>query len=165
MHVNTDIMLLDIIHRPLFIWHTTFRRLDSVSTRLLSGQVTSRGKFSVRYQHKRTQFSYLFYTGQSCSFVTSCDAGSPNWGDVPAGSTDQMTYSRHEGESLTLTVRGVCFKPQHLRFFPSYFMAFFVRVLSWIWFSDQDTQLGGLSHLDSHHRRRSHKTTASSSAA
>jgi hypothetical protein len=62
-------------------------------------------------------------------FDFCCDNGSPDGRDVQAGLTDRKVYQRHVGGFLVFPVRGVWFNPQDLLFIPTYFVAFFVRIM------------------------------------
>jgi hypothetical protein len=88
-----------------------------------------RDEFSVWYQHKKHKFLHLIYTGHSCCSNFCCDNGSPDARDVQTGMTDRMVYQRHVGGFLVFSICCVWFILQDLRFIPTYFVAFFVRML------------------------------------
>jgi hypothetical protein len=50
------------------------------------------------------------------------------------GLTERIIYQRHVGGFLVFPVCGVWVNLQDLRFFPTYFAAFFVWMLGWFWF-------------------------------
>jgi hypothetical protein len=67
----------------------------------------------------------------------SCDDGIQDGRDIQAGLTDQMVYQRYVDRFFVFPVCGVWFHLQNLRFIPTYFVAFFVRMLGWFWFFKQ----------------------------
>jgi hypothetical protein len=62
-------------------------------------------------------------------FYFCCNNVSPDGIDVQAGLTGRMVQQRNVGGFLVFLVCGVWFNLQELRFIPTYFVAFFVRML------------------------------------
>jgi hypothetical protein len=64
------------------------------------------------------------------SFFDFCyDNRGPDERDVQGGLTDRMVQQRHVGGFLVFPVCGIGLNLQDLRFIPTYFVAFFLRML------------------------------------
>jgi hypothetical protein len=70
-------------------------------------------KFSVWYQHKKTQFSHSLYTGWSFFFNFCCDNRSPGGRDIQTGFTKGTVHQRHVGRFLLFPIRGIWFNLHH----------------------------------------------------
>jgi hypothetical protein len=152
--ICTNIMFLDIIHRPVFFYkylvYITKHNISETGFCLhLQVKPTQLGQISRASPYLRTlknvhwsvEMLFVVSTQENLMFPLNlhwmelqlfyfcCDVGSPHGKDIQAGLAHGMVHYRVVGGFLVFPVCSVCFNLQALCFIPTYFMTFFVGML------------------------------------